>query len=283
MTKRNPTQLLCDIGEPVKSFEDIKCPVFFLIFFASLLSIPAGCAAAEKAPLNVLFIGNSYIYTNDLPQMFSRLAESAGHEVKAESSANPGWKLAQHARSETTLSMIAREHWDYVILQEQSVLPVFAADRRQSMYPAARILDEKAKRSGAKTILLITWGRRDGLKEAGISNFEEMQAKLSEGSMEIVNKLDMIAAPVGAAWQSVRREKPFFPLWQSDGNHPSKSGTYLAACVLFSVIFRETPEGIVYTSGLTESTSSFLQKAAGATVLSDADKRHLDRFQRKGK
>ncbi len=237
---------------------------------AFLLLVLTGRATAEKTPISVLFIGNSYIYTNDLPQMFSQLAESAGYEVKAGSSANPGWKLAQHAQSETTLAMIDREHWDYVILQEQSVLPVFAADRQQSMYPAARILDERAKRSGAKTILLITWGRRDGLPEAGISNFEQMQAKLIEGSMEIVNKLDMIAAPVGAAWQSVRREKPFFPLWQADGNHPSRSGTYLAACVLFGVIFGETPEGIAYTSGLTESTSSFLQKAAGSTVFSDA-------------
>ena len=276
--KRNHTQLVCAAGEPGRYRRSVKRPAFFWALLLSLFLFPGGNAAAQKSSLNVLFIGNSYIFANDLPQMFSQFAKAAGYDVGAESSANPGWKLEQHARSETTLSMIAQKHWDYVVLQEQSVLPVFAVDRQQSMYPAARVLNEKAKRSGAKTILLITWGRRDGLKEAGIPNFEEMQAKISEGSMEIVDKLDIIAAPVGAAWQSVRKEKPFFPLWQSDGSHPSKSGTYLAACVLFSVIFRETPEGVAYTSGLTESTSSFLQKAAGAAVLSDADKWHLDRF-----
>ena len=245
-----------------------------------VLSISGMKAAAEtegsRPQLNVLFIGNSYIYTNDLPEMFSQLARAGGYGVEAGSSANPGWKLEQHAQSETTLSLIAKKHWDYIILQEQSALPAFARDRQQSMYPAARILKEKAQQYGAKTILLAAWARRDGLKQAGIPNFKEMQTKLSEGYMEVANKLDMIVAPVGVAWENVLNDKPYFPLWQADGSHPGKSGTYLAACVLFSVIFKESPEGIDYTSGLTQSTSIFLQKVAGATVLKDADRWHIN-------
>ena len=147
------------------------------------------------------------------------------------------------------------------------MLPIYPRDRQQRMYPAARILQKKAQQSGAKVILLMTWGRKNGLKEAGYRNFNQMQAALTEGYREIAFKLKAIAAPVGVAWKNALAEKPFFPLWQDDGVHPSKQGTYLAACVLYSAIIKESPEGIDFTSGLSKETSAFLQAIASKTVL----------------
>lgn len=228
-----------------------------------------------RANLDVLFIGNSYIYTNDLPAVFALLARAAGYTVHAEVSANPGWSLDQHAKSGTTLSMITKKRWDYVVLQEQSVLPIFKADRLQKMLPAARILNKKAKHAGAKTILMMTWGRKAGLPDAGCRDFKDMQAELSKGYAEVANELNAIVAPVGTAWKNVLAIKPFFPLWQEDGSHPSVSGTYLAACVLFSVIYKESPVGIDYKFGLTESTALLLQRAGGSTVLENATQWHV--------
>jgi len=39
----------------------------------------------------ILFIGNSYSYTNDLPGMFTKLANSGGHQVETGMAAQCGW------------------------------------------------------------------------------------------------------------------------------------------------------------------------------------------------
>ena len=59
-------------------------------------------------------------------------------------------------------------------------------------------------------------------------------------------------------------------LWQADGSHPTEQGTYLAACVFYAVIFRQSPKGLTYQAGLTKETATFLQQIAGTTVLDNA-------------
>jgi hypothetical protein len=48
---------------------------------------------------------------------------------------------------------------------------------------------------------------------------------------------------VGFAWLQVRRQYPQQNPWQADGSHPSLQGIYLAACVFYSVIFKQSPGG----------------------------------------
>jgi hypothetical protein len=47
-------------------------------------------------------------------------------------------------------------------------------------------------------------------------------------------------APVGEAWQYVREHYPKIELYHPDGKHPSKAGTYLAACVISVTLFEES-------------------------------------------
>jgi len=52
----------------------------------------------------------------------------------------------------------------------------------------------------------------------------------------------------------------------SDG-HPTQEGSYLAACVLYGTISRETPVGNRHSGkGLTAETSAYLQQIAAATL-----------------
>ena len=65
--------------------------------------------------------------------------------------------------------------------------------------------------------------------------------------------------PVGTVWASVKRDA----LWSKDGSHPSKVGTYLAACVFYAALFGESPEGAEFVSGLDAEVAKELQQAAG--------------------
>ena len=246
--------------------------LFLLVVLVLALS---GCMPENKCnwPPNqgpvtqVLFIGNSYTYVNDLPGTFGKLACSGGHKVAMDMAASGGWTLAQHAASPDTLGKLQGQKWDFVILQEQSEIPAVQGSRVQSMYPAARQLVAKIRQDGAKPIFFLTWGHQDGLPANGLPNYTAMQNQLAIGYYGIANELGVPVAPVGAAWL-VGRLQPNPPdLWQSDGSHPTEQGTYLAVSVFYAQIFQQSPEGLAYTAGLSQDAAQNLQTLAANATL----------------
>lgn len=237
----------------------------------SLLIVGLCCLShpAFAKELNVLFIGNSYIYFNDLPNVLEEMLSADGFQANVVMVAKPGWKLSQHANAKNTIDTILNNDWDYVILQEQSVLPVFPKSREKKMIPAIKKLDKYIKEAHAKTVLFMTWGRRDGLPKAGFANFNQMQNKLSSAYKHAAKRTNTILAPVGEAWSNARKQKPFFPLWQDDGSHPSKNGTYLTAFVFYKLLTGKDPSKSTYNPKLTVSSKKFLQKIANETDYLD--------------
>ena len=227
-----------------------------------------GCSvAAATACLRVLFLGNSYTYVNDLPGTFARLAESGGRQVESATVANGGETLAQHAASKDSRSAIASRQWDYVVLQEQSEVPAVAGSRDGYMYPAARTLAVLIEASGATPMLFMTPAHRDGLPASGLAGYEPMQLAINNGYEAIARELGVPIAPVGYAWFVLRRQHPEVGLWQDDGSHPSVAGTYLAACVFYAAIYRQSPEGLKFVDGLPADEAAVLQSSAAANVL----------------
>ena len=76
-----------------------------------------------------------------------------------------------------------------------------------------------------------------------------------------------MAAPVGPAWSIAVKEHPELSLWQEDGSHPTGTGTYLAACVFYAVIFHESPEDLSYRADLSKETAKILQAVASQFAL----------------
>jgi len=225
--------------------------------------------------INILFIGNSHTFYNDLPEMFEGLARSAGYIVDAAMMAEGGWSLLQHAQSNITIEQIKQHPWDYVVLQEKSSLPLNRIDRRESMYPAVRTLDQEVESIGGEVILFMTWGRRDGLPGTSLNNYDEMQSELEIGYMIIADELDLMIAPVGRAWAQALDNNSDMQLWQTDGSHPSRIGSYLAACVFYAVIFMESPEGLTYLSGIEPELGGSIQMIAAKTVFEDPVQWHI--------
>jgi len=237
-----------------------------LIFVTSSCSLGKNCSD-DPSCSRILFIGNSYTYVNDLPGMFTKLAKSGGHRVETGMSAQGGWFLSDHVNSAETLDQIKSSKWNFVVLQEQSELPASEQLRVSRMYPAARTLVKKIKEAGADPILFITWAHRDGWPDNGMPSYENMQSAINIGYTTIGHELDLRMAPVGYAWSKLRQQNPQLNLWQEDGSHPSEQGTYLAACVFYSVIYKESPVGLSYTGNLSTEDAQLLQKMAADIVL----------------
>ena len=246
----------------------------FLPFLFVLCSLQVSAQTTK-----VLFIGNSYVATNNLPQTFYNLALSLGDTVFYDSNSPGGQTFQNHTTNTTTLSKINANAWDYVILQAQSQEPSFPpAQVQANTYPYARFLDSliHVNNPCTKTMFYMTWGRKYGdASNCGfytpLCTFEGMNQRLRESYLEMSANNFAQTAPVGIAWKNARMIDSTINLWSADNSHPSVAGTYLTACVFYASIFKQTPVGSNYTAGLTVQQAGFLQQVASSTVLDSLD------------
>lgn len=228
-----------------------------------------GCDGSSTSCTRVLFIGNSYTFVNELPGVFAKLAGSAGVNVATTMVAEGGATLADHAAAAETTAALASERWNYVVLQEQSEIPSIEQFRQQQMYPAARTLVGMVRGAGAVPIFFLTWAHRDGWPENGLTDYAGMQSAIDDGYLTIAKEQNAAVAPVGYAWWTLLTKEPGAALWQDDGSHPTVEGTYLAACVFYAAIVRQSPVGLHYHAGLSDEEAATVQQVAADVVLGD--------------
>jgi hypothetical protein len=222
----------------------------------------------------VLFIGNSYTYVNDMPVMFKNLSTSLGRTVYTDMSAPGGYSFEQHLTNPETLFKISAGNWNYVVLQEQSQMPVIEYYKYFSTYPSARKLDSIIKSYNSSTMFFMTWGRRyGGIQCIDTScsplfvNFSHMQDSLSAAYIMISNELNASLCQAGNVWRRSVNTDSSVVLWDSDFSHPSIAGTYLTACAFYSKIFHSSSIGSTYYGGLPPLTALYLQTIASNYVL----------------
>lgn len=225
-----------------KTFHKLIASIFF-----ALLLIPAGVFVEGKPPepqsLRVLFIGNSYTYFNNLPEIFAKLAESGRQAtVETRMEAPGGWRLKDHWEKGEAPKTLRDGKWDYVVLQEQSTLgfnlfvegrPRIVSD--EFFEPYAVKWASEIRKAGATPVFYLTWARKTNPEDQAALNYAYVHAANESGAQ---------VAPVGIAWTEVRQEQPAIELYMNDGSHPSPAGTYLAGCTLYASIFHQSPVGL---------------------------------------
>jgi hypothetical protein len=95
-------------------------------------------ARSKAIPSNILFIGNSFTARNDLPALIAQLAAARGHRVDHRLISVGGASLRTHWNAGAAQKAIDGGKFDYVVLQEQSTLPIKNAAR---MHENVRLFD----------------------------------------------------------------------------------------------------------------------------------------------
>jgi hypothetical protein len=246
--------------------------VILRLLAAALILAGTGAARADDS-LRVLFIGNSHTYVNDLPGLFLGLSEAGGRPVRTDASTFGGYSLEDHTNTQATLDKIAQDSWDFVALQEQSVLPTIHYWRYNSMYPAARRLDSIVRLQGAQTVFYMTWGWKNGGRQSygdswspDFRDYFEMQESVRVAYQEIAAELSSGMSPVGMAFARARQIDSLVDLWQVDFCHATLKGTYLGACVFYAVLHGASPVGLQFYGGLSPEDARFCQDVAWQTV-----------------
>lgn len=245
--------------------------------------------SSEAKTKRVLFIGNSYTYVNNLPQMVKDVASSVGDTLLFDSYAIGGYRLQDHANDATALNLIAAGNWDFVVLQEQSQMPSFPLSQVQSdVFPFAKKLDSliHVANSCTETIFYMTWGRKNG--DAGncpgwppVCTYLGMDSLLRERYMMMANDNQSNVAPVGPVWRYLRTNNSSIELYQSDESHPSTAGTYAAACSFYAVIFRKNPALISNNAGLSTQDALAIRNAAKMVTFDSLSNWNVGKFDPK--
>ena len=207
---------------------------FSLLFSIGIFLFQISLKAQEKE-LNVLYVGNSYTYGNNLPQIVAILSEGTNTKLITRKSVIGGAHLWEHwngDRELKTREIIKEGDFDIVVLQDHSMSAIETPD---STIKYVRLLAEYIDQFGAKTYLYNTWARKKVPQFQPVIDEVYTQAGLD-------NKI--VRVPVGSAWELAQDIRPTVELFTSDGSHPNALATLLIACVFVKAITGELPQDI---------------------------------------
>jgi hypothetical protein len=228
-------------------------------------------ARSSQPGVRILFVGNSLTSKNDLPGMVSRLAGGLDppRTVITVSYTRLGARLSDAAGSDRLARLIASAPWDYVVLQELSVIPSWAPSyRAEAMDAPVAKLAQEIRDAGATPVFYATWAYPHGDPGVEGDSFDDMTARVLEGYRRQADRTGGVVVPVAAAWaQEVLRDHGD-DLLVGDDRHPSRAGTYLAAATFVAQLL-EPSSASRFTAGLPRDRADELQRAAGLAVGSE--------------
>ncbi|MBM1107706.1 SGNH/GDSL hydrolase family protein [Aurantibacter crassamenti] len=205
------------------------------IKYVFLVWLLTACVQSENKVLNVLLVGNSSIYFNNMPKMLEQIATENGVELRTRLIAYGGYTLQNHLDNGEVDIILDSLKWDYVVLNEQSTLGEnYIVNGRPSVrestsfYKTVRELDSKIKQSKAKTVIISLYARKNAPIQDG-----EM---LDYSYMKIAKELKMSVAPVSTVWREIQEQNSDWQLYCPDNLHPTALGSFVTASVLYSTI-----------------------------------------------
>ena len=242
----------------------------------------------------------AYIASNSLHNLVDGVMNAASQPANVSTLNGGGMRLSQHASNvasaghqwNTTLN---NGNWDWVVLQDQSQIPGFPRSQNEwiASKDGAVELAEVIEDNGGETVLMMTWGRRDGDSNNAwrFPDFSTMQDELESGYLDYRDNIsanggNAWVAPVGLAFEHIHDKivaeggtptnsgNTFYNLYTGDGSHPSLSGSYLTAVVIYATITGNDPVGLSHSTSLSNGLVLELQQAAAATVFNETS--HLD-------
>ena len=196
--------------------------------------------------MNVLFIGNSYTFFNDLEQIFEKLCRENGKDVRAYRVTQGGRKLLQLMEpgdpvAEKLIAALQERQYDVCFLQEHSLRPLLNFD---AFLEGATYVCQLLKPQQPNVILYQTWARKIGsatLEQYGWTP-DGMTEGLASAYKKVGDALGAEVSPAGINFHKVIQLDSSIELYNPDKTHPSYAGSCLTALTHYHTLFKAFPE-----------------------------------------
>ena len=248
----------------------------------------------DVAAADILLVGNSYTQSNNLVSLLSQVI-SANEAANTSELSGGGMRFDQHANRMNTIgdqwdTTLDNNDLDWVMFQDQSQVPGFPRTSQywQDSLAGLDDLTARVEQVGGESVLFMTWGYREGDSSNTwrYPDYKTMQHHLRDGYVDYRDNTSNVLrtvwiAPVGLAYEHIyddiiaSGENPlastslFWNLYSSDGAHPSLTGSYLTACVMYATIYGNNTAGNSDGVSIDATTKLALQQAADATVFNE--------------
>lgn len=211
---------------------------FVCIFFACIITY--GCSDGQpelnddfstttdnlsNTDFNILFIGNSLTYTNNLPELVKNRAKLKGIIIGTEMIAFGNYALIDHWTDGEVQNQIASKKYDFVIIQQG---PSSQSYGREILVEYGKKFRDLCTENDTKLSYFMVW---PSLKY--YHTFEDVIKNYRD--VAFIN--DAILCPVGKVWKEHFDSTNNFDYYGIDGFHPSLKGSQIAADVIVDSLF----------------------------------------------
>ncbi len=204
------------------------------------LVLLASCASISRPTekvQHILFIGNSVIYTNNLPAVFERIADgqpdATAYEV--DMFARGGATLTELSQDPRVPDLLKSGRYDVVVLQEKGGDDLCLVISRDSPDCAALVnshvsLANLAREHGAKVLYLGTYQLAPGASRALVRAERLLGDQMTAQYVEVSERL-----------QGLRESEPGLPWLHADGGHPGIATTALMGSLIYEALNASAP------------------------------------------
>src|SRR5690606_26404702 len=185
---------------------------------------------------SILLVGNSILYTNNMPAVLTDIGQRNGKPIKADMFALGGAQISELVSSSVVRSAIENGSYDFVIFHDRGGDALCAAPSRAPRSPACdRMIEDHRKlvglirRSGAIPYLLGTY-------QPPIVSLE-----LTKAERHIADTVGIRHIEISEKWNTIREAVEDAPWLADDGMHPGRALTALMATEVYRAIFSGYP------------------------------------------
>jgi hypothetical protein len=175
---------------------------------------------------SILFVGNSLIYTNDLPSLVKQKAKDKGFNITIESLAFPDYALEDHWIDGELQKLIKEKKFDFVVVQQG---PSSQDEGREMLLDYGARIKALCKKSRSELAFFMVWPAR--------SNFHMFDGVIKNYT-DAADLTSSILCPVGTAWKKYMTETGDYSYYGTDMFHPSEKGSIVAAEVIVESLFK---------------------------------------------
>jgi hypothetical protein len=214
-----------------------NCKYIIVSLWLVLLCSSARVVHGQKQAINVLFIGNSYTYYNNLPSILEQLSENSQEQRKIHTTVivAGGASLRDHWGKQST-QKILQHNWDYVVIQDQTnfgtlyfVNGVSKIETAEPFYYYASKIDSVVKSHGGHTIVLM----RPRMSNMDLDDNKFYIAVYND----FAKRSKLLLVP--SALVIYEMQKKGYQLFRDDSLHPTPLSSYCMAVGIYNCIYKK--------------------------------------------
>ncbi len=181
---------------------------------------------ATKKTIDILFVGNSLTYYNNLPKIVKRMANRSNEEkVTTEMLAFPNFSISDHWNGGKIQKLINSKKFEYIVIQQG---PSSSKEGKRMLLETGEKISNLCKKNNAKLCFFMVWPSKQKQKL-----FDNVIINYTEAA----TKNNAILLPVGKVWKKDFELTNDFSYYDKDGVHPSLKGSRKAAKIIVKNLF----------------------------------------------